>query len=43
MNKTKYLNARVVMIGVLIIQLLAFLVPTIVALADINHREKSEY
>lgn len=40
MSKTKYLDSRVVMIGVLIIQLLAFFVPTIVALADINHPEK---
>lgn len=40
MNKTKYPSSRVVMIGVLIVQLLAFFVPTIVALADINHPEK---
>lgn len=40
MNKTKYSRRRVIMIGVLIIQLLAFFVPSIVALADINHPEK---
>ena len=40
MENLKSEKKRVVMIGVLIIQLLAFFVPSIVALADINHPEK---